>query len=124
MTMTAEQYEAWKQAIKLVGGKKIVPIFGNEFVIGREDSDILIPDPSISRRHIAVRQQEDGTVVVTDLGSSHGTLVNAEPLPPNLPRILNNRDRIMVGKVTITFFDGPTFRELVEKVCRKIDEAS
>ena len=50
----------------------------HELVIGRgEQSDLLLNDATVSRRHASVRQ--DGhTVVVTDLGSANGTFVNDE----------------------------------------------
>ena len=50
----------------------------HELVIGRgEQSDLLLNDATVSRRHASVRQ--DGhTVVVTDLGSANGTYVNEQ----------------------------------------------
>ncbi len=44
-------------------------------VIGREDCDVVIDDPRISRRHLAIRPHDDG-VEIEDLGSSNGTFVD------------------------------------------------
>src|SRR5215218_8299139 len=44
-------------------------------VIGREGTDIVLPDPEVSRRHAAIREHGDG-VAIEDLGSTNGTFVN------------------------------------------------
>jgi hypothetical protein len=45
-------------------------------VLGRgTDADIRLPDTGVSRKHVDV-QLDGGTVVVEDLGSTNGTLVN------------------------------------------------
>jgi len=58
-------------------GKKI-PLMFNVFpkiTIGRSpESVIVVPDPTVSRRH-AVIEQVDGRVVLRDLGSTNGTYV-------------------------------------------------
>ena len=46
-----------------------------ELLIGRENADLVIPDPEVSRRHAALRPAPDG-VMIEDLGSSNGTFVN------------------------------------------------
>jgi hypothetical protein len=46
-----------------------------ELVIGRENADLTIDDPEVSRRHVAVRL-EGGQLEVEDLGSANGTFVN------------------------------------------------
>jgi pSer/pThr/pTyr-binding forkhead associated (FHA) protein len=43
--------------------------------IGREDCDIVVPDPAMSRRHAAVRTLDSG-IAIEDLGSTNGTFVN------------------------------------------------
>ena len=46
-----------------------------EIVIGREGCDVEIEDARISRRHVALRPQEDG-IEIEDLGSSNGTFID------------------------------------------------
>jgi hypothetical protein len=46
-------------------------------VIGRgTEADIRLPDTGVSRKHVDVQLEGDGAVVVEDLGSTNGTLVN------------------------------------------------
>lgn len=51
-----------------------VPI-ASRVVIGREEADLAIDDPELSRSHAAVRT-DDGGVVLEDLGSLNGTYVD------------------------------------------------
>ena len=46
-------------------------------VIGRDNADLTIADPELSRHHAVLRPVEDG-VEVEDLGSLNGTYVNGE----------------------------------------------
>jgi class 3 adenylate cyclase len=43
---------------------------------GREGESIVIADPQVSRRHVALQPESDGGVLVSDLGSSNGTTVD------------------------------------------------
>ena len=48
-------------------------------VVGRgSEADLRINDPGVSRRHAELRVEEDGSVVVEDLGSTNGTLVDGQ----------------------------------------------
>ena len=52
---------------------------GRTYAIGRSSTcDIVVAASAISRKHAELAVQPDGTVVLTDLGSSHGTYVNGE----------------------------------------------
>ena len=46
----------------------------DEAVLGRENADVTIADPEISRRHASIRPRESG-VEIEDLGSKNGTWV-------------------------------------------------
>jgi pSer/pThr/pTyr-binding forkhead associated (FHA) protein len=67
--------------------------------IGRSNGvDIVIPDEAVSRTHAAFRA--DGqTLVVEDLGSSNGTLVNGEPIAT--PQRLSPGDVVTVGSTEL-----------------------
>ena len=58
-------------------GKTIV-LDGRRMVVGRgPDSDIVLrEDTEVSRRHATLEERPDGTLLVTDLGSTNGTFVN------------------------------------------------
>jgi ABC-type multidrug transport system ATPase subunit/pSer/pThr/pTyr-binding forkhead associated (FHA) protein len=67
-------------------------------VLGREkspDVDIIIPSPTVSRRHVCISQRDEGWVI-EDLGSSNGTFVNGQRLTQE-PRILKTGDQIRLG---------------------------
>jgi class 3 adenylate cyclase len=52
---------------------------GPAMEVGRDCRGLLLTDPRISRRHLSL-QEAAGTVRVTDLGSTNGTLVDGAPL--------------------------------------------
>jgi FHA domain-containing protein/DNA translocase FtsK/SpoIIIE-like protein len=54
---------------------------GGEIRIGRSaKADVPLDDPDVSRLHCAVSLGADGSVTVTDLGSTNGTLLNGRPV--------------------------------------------
>jgi serine phosphatase RsbU (regulator of sigma subunit) len=66
---------------------------------GRASSnEVVIPDPSLSRRHARLRWQ-DGAGLLEDLGSHNGTLLNGQRITGTHP--ISPGDRITVGRVTI-----------------------
>jgi hypothetical protein len=65
-------------SFKLVHGLKVVPITMGGVLVGRSAvCKIVVDDMKVSRRHACVRL-EGGQVVVDDLGSSNGVVVNGE----------------------------------------------
>jgi len=69
-------------------------------VIGRlGGSDIVLTDPGASRRHAEVRR-ENGRYVISDLGSTNGTLVNGRAIGE---RTLEEGDRISIGRTVLEF---------------------
>jgi pSer/pThr/pTyr-binding forkhead associated (FHA) protein len=70
-------------------------------IIGREDgADVLIDNPSVSRRHAEIRLGDDGWVV-EDLGSSNGTFIGGTKIQG--PQSLSLGDEIGFGKFSIVF---------------------
>ena len=65
-------------------------------------SDIVLSDPGASRRHATIVRRDDG-YVLTDLGSTNGTLVNGEPA---VERLLVDGDRITIGTTVLEFRRG------------------
>jgi Protein of unknown function (DUF3662)/Inner membrane component of T3SS, cytoplasmic domain len=76
------------------------PLSIGSTVIGRGDqANLRLPDVGISRRH--ARLDFDGTqVVLTDLGSTNGTMVNGQRVSAVA---LNPGDMIQLGTTTLTF---------------------
>lgn len=60
-------------------------------------------DAGVSRLHAAIRK-EDGDVVLVDLASSNGTLVNGVQLVPNLPQPLHDGDEIELGALRLKVY--------------------
>lgn len=67
-------------------------------VIGREDGDIITHDPETSRRHAKLEIHYDGSVWLTDLGSTNGTFVEGTAVTGTLK--LQDRQEFTCGKST------------------------
>jgi pSer/pThr/pTyr-binding forkhead associated (FHA) protein len=76
------------------------PLSIGSTVIGRGDqANLRLPDVGISRRH--ARLDYDGAqVVLTDLGSTNGSMVNGQRISAVA---LNPGDMIQIGTTTLTF---------------------
>jgi diguanylate cyclase (GGDEF)-like protein len=73
-----------------------------EMTLGRgNDADIVIDDPSISRKHVRLANVEGGLLRVTDLGSTNGTYFNGARIDS---ATLNDGDKIQVGSATLLKF--------------------
>ena len=78
------------------------PLIGREFsldkpvvTIGRRDeNDIVIKDPTVSRNHARIRQEGDD-LILNDNGSTSGTVVNGVPLTGE--HRLRDGDIIVIG---------------------------
>ena len=77
---------------------------GDAMIIGRaSDADLPIPDRFLSRHHarLVVR---DGKILVEDMGSRNGTLLNGQPVQS--PTEIRIGDRIEICSTTLTFPGG------------------
>ncbi|WP_026208662.1 FhaA domain-containing protein [Catelliglobosispora koreensis] len=87
--------------VRLVSGDgRTYPLAIGQTVIGRGDqANMRLPDVGISRRH--ARLDFDGAqVILTDLGSTNGTMVNGQRVSAVA---LNPGDMIQLGTTTLTF---------------------
>jgi Protein of unknown function (DUF3662)/Inner membrane component of T3SS, cytoplasmic domain len=87
--------------IRLVSGDgRNYPLQMGSTVIGRGDqANLRLPDVGISRRHARL-DFDGGQVVLTDLGSTNGTMVNGQRVSAVA---LNPGDMIQLGTTTLTF---------------------
>jgi pSer/pThr/pTyr-binding forkhead associated (FHA) protein len=70
-------------------------------VVGRDEgADVLIDNPSVSRRHAEIRLTDDGWVV-EDLGSSNGTFIQGQKIEH--AHSIGLGDEIGFGKFSIIF---------------------
>ncbi len=94
--------------------------------IGRDAScEFSIDDPSVSRRHARVYQDHSSgrgpDVVVQDLGSTNGTLVNGQQVKRAL---LSHGDRIHIGDVLLRFeMLDPIDIAYRDGVARKVEDS-
>jgi len=78
---------------------QLIPVNQDKFLIGRSDECQLRPkSDSISRRHCAIVTKDD-KVLLLDLKSRNGTIVNEKKLDPSKAKVLKHGDRIQVGKL-------------------------
>ena len=71
---------------------------GVEMAIGRQDGDLVLEDPEVSRRHAVLRRSGE-SVVVEDLDSTNGTFVNGERIRG--PITVGAGDQVRVGRTTL-----------------------
>jgi pSer/pThr/pTyr-binding forkhead associated (FHA) protein len=87
------------------------PNAGSRFLLDSEvtragrhpDSEIFLDDITVSRRHVEVHHQPDGTYQVKDVGSLNGTYLNRERIDEST---LKNGDELQIGKFKLVFFSG------------------
>jgi hypothetical protein len=71
---------------------------GVEIAIGRQDGDLVLEDPEVSRRHAVLRRSGE-SVVVEDLESTNGTFVNGERIHGAIA--VGAGDQVRVGRTTL-----------------------
>jgi hypothetical protein len=84
----------------LFDGKRLV-VGPAGATLGRSrQCDVVLADPNVSRQHAEIRPR-GGSWVLTDLGSTNGTLLNGRRI--DRPEVLKAGDEIEVGTSVITF---------------------
>lgn len=91
---------------------ELLRLEGEQWILGRDEScSIVINDGKVSRRQIEIVETE-GRFFVTDLGSSNGTILNGEPLPPNQAHPLLSNDVILIQDIQVIFeIRDPNFQQ-------------
>lgn len=90
------------ELILLEGGRpsRTYPLDKDVVTVGRlPECDVVLSDPGASRRHAEIRRT-DGQFVLSDLGSTNGTLVNESPVSR---QVLQEGDRITIGRTVLEF---------------------
>jgi pSer/pThr/pTyr-binding forkhead associated (FHA) protein len=78
--------------------------------VGRENCDVLLPDPTVSRRHARLIL-EGGTLWVEDEGSTNGTRLGGETVPMGERRAARDGDTLRFGNVTLRLALPPELAE-------------
>lgn len=83
------------------------PIYQGTSTLGRRDAadglDIEIEHPTTSSKHATIlASARPGRVKVEDLGSTNGTFVDDERIPPGVKRELRDGQSVRFGGYTVT----------------------
>ncbi|MBP2643200.1 MAG: transcriptional regulator, winged helix family [Firmicutes bacterium] len=99
---------------------EIIKITNTGLKIGRSSEqniflNIKFASRFISRTHCRI-SCDGGKVLLTDMGSKHGSLINNDKILPDIPRELHNNDRISLasGIVIMQFCQGELSEETVD----------
>ena len=85
------------------GAAKTIAIRKERTIVGRlPECDVVVDDPGASRHHAEIRRVGPA-FVLSDLGSTNGTLVNDHPVGE---QALADGDRITIGNTVLEFRSG------------------
>jgi len=73
-----------------------------ENTVGRERSDIVLNDPSVSRRHARLTVGAQNRVVLEDLGSTNGTRLGAQRIGAGNSVSVSDGASVVFGNVAVT----------------------
>lgn len=89
-----------------------------KYVIGRNDlADITLDDPYVSKTH-AMLQVFGNAIVLIDLNSTNGTLVNSQMA---LKRVLRNNDIISLGRYRLKLENAPAIDAELDRRIKMTD---
>ncbi len=77
------------------------PLQPGKYSVGRENADILLTDGSVSRSHAEIEVRKSD-VLVTDLGSTNGTIAAGQRLGANQPATLHGGQEVRFGSCVLT----------------------
>jgi pSer/pThr/pTyr-binding forkhead associated (FHA) protein len=69
-----------------------------KLVFGRYETDVVIDDPELSRRHLEIHPDGDG-LIVEDLGSTNGTFVDEHPI--DAPTAIGHGAKVRLGATVL-----------------------
>src|SRR5215472_4611666 len=82
---------------------QVVSLKGTTLVIGRDEAaDLVLDDPSVSRRHARVMASSNGGFMIEDLGSTNGTFLRGQRIQRAW---LAASDRVQLGQSTLVRFE-------------------
>ncbi len=93
------------QVVETTGAGRVFPLMPGLTTFGRrpENTVVLAGDPYVSGGHAQILADGGGVYILTDLGSTNGTLLNGEHLSPNRPVTLDAGDVILIGGTALRF---------------------
>jgi hypothetical protein len=95
----AEELGLTRRVIVITSGGRVREFTQSRLVLGRgKEADLRIDDPNVSRMHAAI-YWNDGRLMIDDLGSTNGTMVNGYPVTST---VLRPRDVVAIGESRLT----------------------
>ncbi len=98
--------ELWLKYKDQNASEQQIAVEGEKFSVGRHTGcDLCVPDSRLSREHVVIERFGD-VFVISDKGSSNGTLLNNERLTE--PKGLQNGDKLELGgavEIMVAFVD-------------------
>ena len=84
--------------------------FRNTILVGRSrTNDVCIAHSSVSKLHARVRINDNGAHLLSDAGSSNGTILDGEALPPDQERPLASGAHLRFGGCAVQLFEPERF---------------
>lgn len=104
-TEAAPTMQADAQVVETTGSGRVFSLMPGLTAFGRrpENTVVLAGDPYVSGSHAQILADSGGVYILTDLGSTNGTLLNGERLAPNRPVTLDPGDVILIGGTALRF---------------------
>lgn len=68
-----------------------------ELILGRESEELILHHQSVSRKHALIQKNEQNQILITDLNSRNGILVNGKRIKSC---VLNPGDVVRMGSVS------------------------
>ena len=101
-----QEEEPERERVTLTVDGRVVPITSDRVVVGRSrECDVRVDDGNVSRRHLELLRERDGTWTLVDLGSTNGTEVNGRRVERRTA--LEDGDRIAIGGTELLFERTP-----------------
>lgn len=95
----AEELDLARAVIVITSGDRVREFTQSRVVLGRgKEADLRIDDPNVSRMHAAI-YWNNGRLMIDDLGSTNGTMVNGYPVTST---VLRPRDVVAIGESRMT----------------------
>lgn len=114
--------EALPKLVDIATGREFL-LKPGENIVGRQDADVLLPHPTVSRKH-AKLTVADGHYVLEDLESANGTFVTGAKIEPGQQVHVQSGTEISFGSAVLRFeAPAPDVAIAAAEAVREVEEA-
>jgi hypothetical protein len=97
-------------------GKRSSGVFSQTVLLGRaNNNDVVVPHASVSKLHARLSCKEGDLIVLSDAGSSNGTMVNGEPVSQQEEVALTSGDLVRLGSCVFQVFGPRHFLDILRR---------